>query len=150
MRLAGHAESMTRSAIAPAQIQSRLSRQVTVWVFLSILAIEGIVFVPSYFRRRVEALRSLETISQEVLNSTKAEIMNATSEQQILSQVQLKEGSLIKGVALHDASGQLVDSVGEPPEFGPEVFARPAPTASSWVTMAIRSDTVMPAVRRMS
>ncbi|MEM8502077.1 MAG: adenylate/guanylate cyclase domain-containing protein [Cyanobacteria bacterium P01_D01_bin.1] len=141
---------MTKSAIALPQLQSRLSRQVTIWVFLSIVVIEGIVFVPSYFRRRVEALRALETISQEVLNSTKAEIVNAMPEQQILSQIQLKEGSLIKGVALHDANGQLVDSVGEPPAFGADVFAKPAPATPSWVSMAIRSDTTMPAVRRMN
>ncbi|MEL6554247.1 MAG: adenylate/guanylate cyclase domain-containing protein [Cyanobacteria bacterium J06621_11] len=93
--------------------------------------------MPSYGRRHAEKLRELETVSQEVLTSVKAEIMSNMAEQEILSHVQLRENSVIKGVALHDAKGQLIDSIGEAPSFGTETFTQPTPqTVWQWIDSA--------------
>jgi len=120
-----HLRSKRRS-LTP--FHSRLSRQITTWVFFSIVVIEGVLFVPSYGRRQAEELRKLETVSQEVLTSVKAEIMDDMPEQTILRRVRLREGSVIKGVSLYDASGRLVDSVGEAPVFAASTFTEPVST----------------------
>ena len=106
--------------------RSRLSQQITAWVFFSLVTIEGVLFIPSYGRRQVEELRRLEAVSQEVLTSVKAGIMGDMPEEMILRHVQLREESIIKGVALHDASGQLIDSVGEVPTFDADALTGPA------------------------
>lgn len=106
-------------------LQSRLSRQVATWVFFSILTIEGLVFIPSYSRRQTEQLHKLETVSREVLTTVKAEIMGDMPEQKLLSRVQLRTGSLIKGVALYDENGQQIDHIGEAPEFSPTALSAP-------------------------
>ena len=75
--------------------------------------------------QQAEDLRELETVSQEVLTSLKAEIVGDMPEQMILRHVRLREDSVIKCVALHDANGRLVDSVGERPIFKHIAFPEP-------------------------
>ncbi|MEL6492774.1 MAG: adenylate/guanylate cyclase domain-containing protein [Cyanobacteria bacterium J06555_13] len=126
--------------------QSRLSRQITAWVFFSIVTIEGVLFVPSYGRRQVEELRRLEAVSQEVLTSVKVDIMNDVPQQDILSRVRLREDSVIKGVALHGPNGELLDSIGDPPDFAPGVFTQ-LPAESFWQRVTIANPAGMSAVR---
>jgi len=76
-----------------------------------------VVFVPSYGRRQTEELRRLEVVSQEVLTSLKTEIENDESDQPLLQQLQLNQDSVIKGVAIYDQQGELIDAVGEAPKF---------------------------------
>ncbi|MGD1867848.1 MAG: adenylate/guanylate cyclase domain-containing protein [Phormidesmis sp.] len=137
---------------SPLLFRSRLSRQITAWVFSSIVVIEGVLFVPSYGRRQAEELRELETVSQEVLTSLKAEIVGDMPEQMILRHVRLREGSIIKGVALHDANGRLVDSVGEAPVFDPSAFTEPviAPFWQLTKAGAVEQPGRMTAVRRLA
>ena len=40
--------------------KSRLSRRIAFWIFISIVAIEAIILVPSYFRREQELLDRAE------------------------------------------------------------------------------------------
>ncbi|MEM9153392.1 MAG: adenylate/guanylate cyclase domain-containing protein, partial [Cyanobacteria bacterium P01_F01_bin.3] len=126
--------------------RSRLSQQITAWVFFSIVVIEGVLFVPSYGRRHAEELRKLETVSQEVLMSVRGEIMGDMPEQTILRHVRLREDSVIKGVSLHDKNGQLVDSVGEVTAFEPGVFTEsaevpfwPMKKGNDWASIAVRT-----------
>ncbi|MEL7334067.1 MAG: adenylate/guanylate cyclase domain-containing protein, partial [Cyanobacteria bacterium J06560_2] len=107
--------------------QSRLSRQIAAWVFFSIVTIEGVVFVPSYLRRQTEELHRLETVSQEVLTTVKAEIMGDMPAQDLLSRIQLAENSLIKGVAIYSAAdGQRLNSIGEVPSLDAAALTVPA------------------------
>ena len=114
-------KSILRSATSDL-FKSKLSRQVATWVFFGIITIEGIIFIPAYSRRHAEELKKLEAVSQEVLFTVKKEIMSDMPEQSLLEDIRLREDSIIKGVALHDASGQIVDSRGEPPAFSPDTF----------------------------
>ncbi|MEM9088302.1 MAG: adenylate/guanylate cyclase domain-containing protein [Cyanobacteria bacterium P01_F01_bin.53] len=106
-------------------LQSRLSRQISTWVFLGIVTIESILFVPSYGRRQAEQLHKLETVSQEVLTTVRAEIMGDMPDKMLLNQVRLTENSLIKGVAIYNGDGQQLDSVGESPDFSPAILTNP-------------------------
>jgi adenylate cyclase len=100
-------------------LRSRLSRQIVTWVFFSLLAIEAIIFVPSYYRRQQESLRGLETVSSEVLFSVKAATMNAMTQEDLLMvmQRQLRPDSVIVGGALYDLEGNVLSSFGESPQL---------------------------------
>jgi adenylate cyclase len=98
-------------------LRSRLSRRIVGWVFLSLVVIEGIIFVPSYHRRRREKLRDLEELSQEVLFTIKGNAMDGMAPSSLVDSIEamLKPGSVILGVALYDTDGSLVDHFGELP-----------------------------------
>ncbi|MGB3311558.1 MAG: adenylate/guanylate cyclase domain-containing protein [Nodosilinea sp.] len=98
-------------------LRSRLSRQIVTWVFLSLLAIEGIIFVPSYYRRRQAELKTLEQVSEELLFAIKASAMANQSTDDVLAlvQVQLKPDSIVRGAALYQPNGSLLRQFGEPP-----------------------------------
>jgi len=104
---------------------SRLSKHIAAWVFFGIIVIEGVVFVPSYRRRRVEELRKLEGVSQEVLSTVKLSIMSNMPERELLKNVQLQENSIIKGISLHNDLGEQIDSIGEAPDFSSSTFSQP-------------------------
>jgi len=49
--------------------QSRLSQRITLWVFISLIVIETLILIPSYYRRKHELLNQLENVSGEVVES---------------------------------------------------------------------------------
>jgi adenylate cyclase len=102
-------------------LRSRLSRRIVGWVFLSLLVIEAIIFVPSYYRRRQQTLQGLETVSTEVLFTVKDASMNGMVAADLLSlvQKQLKPDSVILGAALFDTQGNLLSRFGEMPALSP-------------------------------
>lgn len=100
-------------------LRSRLSRRIVAWVFLSLLVIEGIIFVPSYYRRKREKLRDLETVSTEVLAAVKTNLMAGMTPAQLIQLLhqQLGPDSIIQGVALYTADGRLLGQFGNAPRL---------------------------------
>ena len=100
-------------------LKSRLSRKIVTSIFLSLVVIEFLVFIPSYRQRRADKLRELETISQEVLFTIKANVMTDMLSTSLLAEAQatLSPGSIILGAALYDEAGQLIDAFGETPSL---------------------------------
>ena len=128
---------MAKLSLTSYLFQSRLARQVATWVFFGIITIEGIIFVPAYGRRRAVELQKLETVSQEVLMTVKVGIMGDVAESSLLKQIQLQENSLIKGIALYDGAGHLIDSSGERPAFGASSLQSPEKSLlARWVPAA--------------
>lgn len=106
-------------------LRSRLSRQIVAWVFLSLVVIEAIIFVPSYMRRRQEQLQALEMVSQEVLFAVKASLMGDYDIERTFARLnrRLKPDSIVRGAALYQADGQFVRGFGELPELNVEGLA---------------------------
>ncbi|MFG6103806.1 adenylate/guanylate cyclase domain-containing protein [Leptothoe sp. EHU-05/26/07-4] len=101
-------------------LKSRLSRKIVASIFLSLVVIEFIVFIPSYRQRRADKLRELETLSQEVIATIKANAMLDMLSTSLLVEAQavLKTDSIILGAALYDEAGQFIDGFGEMPSLG--------------------------------
>ncbi|EKQ68412.1 family 3 adenylate cyclase [Leptolyngbyaceae cyanobacterium JSC-12] len=99
--------------------KAKLSRYVASWVFVSIVLIEIVILVPSYFRQRQQLLSELEEVSYEVLAPllTKPEYQSMRPDQ-ILEKVSRRRqpNSVILGGALYTPSGQLIGTFGEKPE----------------------------------
>ena len=100
--------------------KSRLSRQIALWVFASILAIEGIILVPSYFRRENELLSQLEQLSRATVDSLEfllqQDISDRTFFQEEVKNI-TKDSQVVLGLSIYQASGQLIYTLGEPPEI---------------------------------
>ena len=97
---------------------SRLSRQIALWVFAGIVTIEAIILVPSVYRREQELLAQLKQISLGKVTWILITYPNI-SDQDLLTQLQRLENnnSLIQGGAVYQASGELIGTFGNPPEF---------------------------------
>lgn len=103
--------------------KSRLSRQIALWVFASILVIEAIILVPSYFRREDELLMQLEQVSRATVDSLIFLIKQDMSDRNVL-QAKIKnitkDSTVILGLSIYQADDGLIYTVGEPPEISLE------------------------------
>jgi len=95
-----------------------LSRRIVFWVFVSVIAIETIIFFPSLRNRERELLTQLKNLS-----AAKIEVMMKTepghlSGEEFLARVRLLLlDDVIIGAALYRLDGSRVGAVGEPPEL---------------------------------
>lgn len=100
--------------------QARLSRQITIWVFISLLVIEGVILIPSYFRREQELLLQLEQISSFTLDSlvilTQQEMSNHQVFQRRIQNI-IKDSPIVLGIAIYQSNGKLMETFGEMPEI---------------------------------
>ncbi|MEM9449832.1 MAG: PAS domain S-box protein [Cyanobacteria bacterium P01_E01_bin.6] len=97
---------------------ARLSRKIVLWIFASIITIEGIILVPSVFRREQELLKYLEDVSTAKASGIFASKDLAVDDNQILQYTQsLQENNVVVGGALYRVDGSLVGTFGELPEL---------------------------------
>jgi len=95
-----------------------LSRRIVLWVFLSVIAIETIIFIPSLRNRERELLDQLKTVSAariEVL--MKAEPANASAQAFLARIDHLLLNHVLIGAALYRTDGTRLGVVGEAPEL---------------------------------
>lgn len=103
----------------PGPLRSRLSRRIVSWVFLSLMVVEGAIFVPSYYLRRQEKLRTLETRSTELLAAVKASAMVGNSPAEVLELMDSlwMTDPVILGVSLYDEAAGDLGGVGNAPSL---------------------------------
>ncbi|MGL5059504.1 MAG: adenylate/guanylate cyclase domain-containing protein [Microcoleus sp.] len=105
-------------------LKARLSRQIALWVFVSILIIEGIILVPSYFRRETELLRQLEEISAATIDSLVFLLKKDLSDRALL-QIEIqnitKDSPVVLGLSIYQADGKLIHTFGETPELNLQI-----------------------------
>lgn len=110
----------------PDLFRARLSRKIVAAVFLSIVAIETIILIPSVYRREQELLDRLEEISSaKVTGLFLADPKLNKNRTQLLALLrslpQLPDSTIVGGV-VYDASGEFVTQFGEAPTLSwPEI-----------------------------
>ena len=100
--------------------KSKLSRYISAWVFASIVLIEIVILVPSYFRQQQELLSKLEKISYEALMPVLRDpAIQALSPTAVLKTLEDRRqpNSVVLGGALYTPTGQLIGTFGEMPEL---------------------------------
>jgi len=99
--------------------RARLSRQIVLWIFASIVVIEAVILIPSYKRREEELLYQLEDVSGAIFNSiVRLTETSMTSDGIFQMKVKtLTEDSVILGVTIYDSQGELIETIGEAPEI---------------------------------
>ncbi len=90
------------------------------WVFASILVIEGIILVPSYFRRENELLNQLEQVSRATVEALevllKQDIYDRTVFEEEVKNI-TKDSQVVLGLSIYQFDGQLISKLGEAPEI---------------------------------
>lgn len=101
-------------------IKAKLSISVAAWVFLSIVAIEVIIFIPSYTRREQELLNQMQEVSTAKVEAILSLQVGDRTDTQVLTQLKsLIVHSNIVGGALYKKDRQLVGNFGEAPQIFP-------------------------------
>jgi signal transduction histidine kinase len=93
-----------------AGLNSKLSRQLSVWILLGILGMEAIIFLPSAYRRKHEKLQELEMTSLATVDTLAVVMPDAN--QFIQSLPRLKQTSPLMAAKLYKENGQAIDSFG--------------------------------------
>jgi sigma-B regulation protein RsbU (phosphoserine phosphatase) len=95
-----------------------LSRRIVLWVFLSVIAIETIIFFPSLHNRERELLDQLKTVSVARIDVLmKAEPANESAEDFLARIKHLLLDDVLIGAAIYRTDGTRVGAVGESPEL---------------------------------
>jgi len=92
-------------------LKARLSRRIAFWVFASIVFIEIVILVPSYWREEQRQLRQLREVSQSSINAIAVWSQQQMSEAMFCSKVERLVGNseAIEGIAIYASDGRLVD-----------------------------------------
>ncbi|NJK99302.1 MAG: adenylate/guanylate cyclase domain-containing protein [Spirulinaceae cyanobacterium RM2_2_10] len=110
-------------AFAPTHLRSllkaRLSRRIALWVFASIVFIEIVILIPSYWREEKRQLQQLREVSQSSINTIAFWSQQDIGEKKFFGKVEilLSQSDIIKGVAVYNAKADLVDVIGFAPEL---------------------------------
>ena len=98
--------------------KSRLSRKIVFYVFISVIAIETIILIPSYLKREQELLDQLQMVVSAQVDVITAIIKPGDSETDLLGHIQRLQGcSNIVGGSVFTPVGRLLTTFGEPPEL---------------------------------
>ena len=117
--------SATPNPIGPPKVHSlakfftaALSRRIVFWVFVSVIAIETIIFFPSLRNRERELLDQIKTLSAAKIDvMMKAEPTFLSGEAFLARIEDLLLDDLLVGAALYRSDGTRVGVVGEAPEL---------------------------------
>ena len=97
---------------------SRLSRRIAFWVFISVIVIETLIFIPSYKNREKELLSQLEEISAaRVALTMKSANLNASDIELFQHVKALQDDKMVVGGVLYRSNGEKVGAFGKMPEL---------------------------------
>ncbi|MDJ1181953.1 adenylate/guanylate cyclase domain-containing protein [Roseofilum casamattae] len=98
---------------------AQLSRKIATWIFLSLIAIEALLLIPSYYQKEQDELEQLEEVSWAIIDV----ILSLTSpemyaDKQFRQKVEtLTEDSIVTGISIYDRQGELLFELGDTPEI---------------------------------
>jgi len=97
---------------------SRLTRRIVFWVFISVILIETLIFIPSYKQRQKELLEQMKNISAaRVAFAMQIAPADASNDELYAHIKQLHDGQTVVGGALFTSEGEKIGSFGEMPEL---------------------------------
>ena len=99
--------------------KSRLSQRIVLWVFVCVIAIETIIFIPSYNNRKKELLSHLKDVSLAMITGAFQLAQEDLSDEKILNQLKMLRRSypILIGGTLFKADGKKIGEFGTPLRF---------------------------------
>jgi len=95
-----------------------LSRRIVLWVFVSVIVIETIIFIPSYHNRKKELLDQIREISQaKIMMMMKLADQIETNEELMKHLEKLEMDPHILGGTIYQPGGEMIGQFGEHPEL---------------------------------
>jgi signal transduction histidine kinase len=104
-------QKSSRFGLLFAGLNSKLSRQLSIWILFGILGMEAVVFLPSAYRRKYEKLDELEMTATASIDALAILKPDAAQFAQYLPQ--LSQKTTLKAGKLYGKNGQLVASFGD-------------------------------------
>jgi adenylate cyclase len=100
-------------------LKSRLSRRISGFVFTSLVAIEVVILVPSYDRRKQELLDQIQEVSEAMVKTTISLAQEGKyNEKMLINRLKnLTNESLILGGSIYQLDGKLIAEFGEDPQL---------------------------------
>jgi len=97
--------------------QARLSRRITFYVFISLILVEAVILVPSYYRRKHEQIQQLKEISAAAVTTVELMKLKGTPDEIIWQTIANldKVEAVILGGAIYRNDGVLLKSFGVAP-----------------------------------
>ncbi len=97
---------------------SRLTRRIIFWVFISVILIETLIFIPSYKQREKELLEQMKEISVARVAFVMQLLGPEASNDELYAHIkELHDGKIVVGGALYTSDGKKIGSFGEMPEL---------------------------------
>ncbi len=97
---------------------SRLSRRIAFWVFVSVIVIETLIFIPSYKSREKELLSQLKDISIAQVALIMKIVKPDASDSEIFQHVKmLHDNKMVVGGVLYRSDGEKVGAFGKMPDL---------------------------------
>ena len=97
---------------------ARLSRRIVLWIFASVIAIETIIFIPSFKNREKELLAQLTAVSRAKVTLLMQFSEHLESDAQLLKLLErLRPQSVIMGGIVYDSGGRIIGQFGEVPDL---------------------------------
>jgi serine phosphatase RsbU (regulator of sigma subunit) len=97
---------------------SRLTRRIVFWVFISVILIEALIFIPSYKQKEQELLEHMKDISAARVTFAMQIVAPKASNDELFSHIkQLHDGKIVVGGALYTSEGEKIGSFGEMPDL---------------------------------
>jgi len=97
---------------------SRLSRRIAFWVFISVILIETLIFIPSYKNYEIELLSQLKEISAARVALIMKIAKPDASDSELFQHVkELQDNELVVGGVLYRSDGEKVGAFGEMPDL---------------------------------
>ena len=113
-------------------LRSRLARQIGIWGLGSIIVVEVVILVPSYFRYKAEKLDQLEARGLSIISPLLKLTPTTQSRDQLLENAQkITVGSPILGGAIYQANGNSVGTFGTSPQLTNTVL-NPEAVTRNW------------------
>lgn len=97
---------------------SRLSRRIAFWVFISVIVIETLIFVPSYKNYEKELLSQLKEISSARVALIMKIAKPDASDSELFQRIkELQDNKMVVGGVLYRSDGKKVGAFGKLPEL---------------------------------
>ena len=97
---------------------SRLSQRIVFWVFISVILIETLIFIPSFKNREKELLSQLKETSAARVALIMQIAKPAASDDELFEHVKkLQDNKLVVGGVLYNSGGAEIGAFGEKPEL---------------------------------
>ncbi len=123
----------------------RLSHRIVIWIFICVIVIETIIFIPSFNKRKHELLDQLKMVSAAKFSIIMQTYAGVTSASDLLQKINaLKLNPTILGGAMYDGDGNRIGVFGDAP-FDDAPLLRPGQAQSIFNWRASRYDVICPA-----
>lgn len=99
-------------------LKARLSHRIASWTFVSIVVIEILIFIPSYYRKKQDIFNNIEEVSRTMVELGVRLHKKGVPEAVLLERIEeLGEDTRMRGAVIYRGNGEAIAGFGQPPQL---------------------------------